>query len=75
MMKGFVGPFKLETFQHEKYVNASNSLLVPGATPLATCEEKKMDTKILDNLKALFNVAYCIAKNNKRFSDFSGLLA
>jgi Mor family transcriptional regulator len=33
-----------------------------------------MDAKMSDNLHALFNAAYYIAKNNKQFSIFSELL-
>jgi hypothetical protein len=54
-------------------VKANNALQVPKATALATCIEK-MDAKMSNNLQALFNVAYYIAKNNKRFSTFSELL-
>jgi hypothetical protein len=34
----------------------------------------KMDQKTFDHLKALFNIDYYIAKNNKPFSYFEGLL-
>jgi hypothetical protein len=54
-------------------VKTNNALLVPEDTPFATCM-KKMDTKMFDNLKALFYVAYYIAKSNKPFSVFSELL-
>jgi hypothetical protein len=34
---------------------------------------KKMDQKMFDHSKALFNIAYYTAKNNKLFSDTEGL--
>jgi hypothetical protein len=37
-------------------------------------EWKKIDGKTFDFLKTLFNVSYYIAKNNKPFTDFTGLL-
>jgi hypothetical protein len=80
IVKGFLGPLKLETFkkhdksfQHQICVRANNALLAPEAMPLAMCV-KKMDEKAFDYLKTLFNVSYYIAKNNKPFTDFSGLL-
>jgi hypothetical protein len=47
-VKGFVGLLALEifkkhdkSFQHQKYVKANNTQLVPEVTPLATCVNKK----------------------------------
>jgi hypothetical protein len=79
-VNGFAGPFKLEmfkkhnkSFQHKKCVMVYSALLPPKDTPLAICM-KKMDKLMFDHLKILFNVAYCIAKNNKPFSNFESLL-
>jgi hypothetical protein len=80
IVKRFPGPFKLETFkkhdksfQHQNCVRANDALLAPEAMPLAMCM-KKMDEKTFDYLKTLFKVSYYIAKNNKPFTDFTGLL-
>lgn len=80
VVTGFTGPFKLETFkkhdkslQHRNCVAACNTALFPETTPLAVCV-KKMDSNMFENLKKLFNIAYYIAKNNKPFTDFPGLI-
>jgi hypothetical protein len=60
-IKGFPGPFTLETFKkHDKsfqHQNCVRALLAPEATPLAMCV-KIMDEKTFDYLKTLFNVSY-----------------
>ncbi|XP_070587501.1 zinc finger protein 862-like [Erythrolamprus reginae] len=80
IVKGFSGPFKLETFkkhakslQHLNCVEATHAALAPEATPLAACI-RKMDEDMFKHMTILFNVAYYIAKNNRPFTDFEGLL-
>ncbi|XP_040177111.1 zinc finger protein 862-like [Rana temporaria] len=80
IVKGFSGPFKLETFkkhgqslQHNKCIKAKHALLAAEATPLPACV-KKMDQGVFNHMKVLFNVAYYIAKHNKPYTDFKGLL-
>lgn len=79
ILQGYTGPFKLDSFrkhqksyQHQKCLKAKDAQLAPEATPLAICI-KKMDEKMFNHLKVVFNVAYYIAKN-KPFTDFEGLL-
>jgi hypothetical protein len=42
--------------------------------PVAVCQ-RKMDSKIFEHLKCLFNTAYYIAKFNKPLTDFRNLIA
>jgi hypothetical protein len=46
----------------------------PENTSLAVCQ-RKMDSKMFEHLKCLFNTAYYIAKFNKPLTDFKNLIA
>lgn len=79
ILQGYTGPFKLDSFrkhqksyQHQKCLKAKDAQLAPEATPLAICI-KKMDEKMFNHLKVVFNVAYYIAKNNKPFTRKLGV--
>jgi hypothetical protein len=46
----------------------------PENTPLAVCQ-RKIDSKMFEHLKCLFNTAYYIAEFNKPLTDFRKLIA
>ena len=80
IIKGFSGPFKLETFkkheksnQHMRCADALRARRNPEAAPIVK-SIMKADEVMLNHLKTVFNCAYYIAKKNKPFSDISDLL-
>ncbi|XP_053544659.1 zinc finger protein 862 isoform X2 [Bombina bombina] len=76
-VKAFTEPFRLATFKkHGKshyHLNCARekNILLP---PQLALYVKTMDEDMTSQFKTLFNVAYYIAKNNKPFTDFDGLL-
>lgn len=77
---GFKAPFKLETFkkhcssqQHLKCVAALKAETDPSNTALAKCV-RKIDEKMFNHLKIVFNAAYYLAKNNRPFTDIKDIL-
>jgi hypothetical protein len=76
LLQGFRGPFKVETFKfheasnsHKKCCDTDLATNHPENTPPAVCQ-RKMDSKMYEHLKCLFNIAYYIAKFNKPLTDF-----
>lgn len=80
IVRGFSGPFKIESFkkheksnQHARCCSALEGKLNFKSTPMARCI-LKADEKMINHLKVVFNCSYYLAKNNRPFSDLNELL-